>query len=564
MGIVRLDLSEYPTSTEPPKWGVSPMFWQIRWFYQTYSQDNYYKISYGSQDDLYKVIQKEFVPLFTRYGIEFNNYTSNITERLYFVEIPLEHLTDDEVFDAQVRNRYYSFSNDTVGFVIVNYGELENLNGFPDAQRYKFTEEIHSVFPNAIIVNRELSLFSGTVSSNKPELRDAVKLDEVVNIKQLLVKYSDYNLANIQLNLQLDIIEAVHQCPYQCIDASDSEYMNHLTMFMKRSIEFICLMRYNKRVYFDRFVDSMVYSDPKDAYSMYSMYANDYIALISDLPDVSVYIASEPVLLFPKRDTVQGANVRMQVFECDVDPDTWELGDNASTQSYSADQIDMLSASKLFKLDSENIAEAKAGMETLQGLLNRFSIKCKAVMDMSSVLLNISNVLFYTIDGTIYIAYIAYLHANTNFEAYLIRQRSKPFEITLDVTDVTLRDVRLYDDWKRVLAPYFRAGLIRKEHMFFRPTRYLNGLCARGIQTNGLFTEKCGLTFEEIGMYSEATWPLRQTQVILEHLKRDFVAENIATPFGGLHPMIGTSVRVDKEAWRSDEDKFRQFNTYGY
>lgn len=564
MGIVKLDLSEYPTSTEPPKWGVPLRFWQIRWFYQNYSQDNTYKISYGSLQDLYKVVQKEYVSLFEKYGIVFDNRTGRVLERLFFVEIPLDYLMDDDVFETQVKNRYYSFSHDTVGFVIVNYGELDDLSGFTSEQKIKYSTAIKSVFPNAILVNSDLITYEYSVSSNRPDLSNAVPFDDIVDGKQLLLKYSNYNVAEFQLNLQLEIIEAVHRCPYSLIDASNSEFPKKLSKFMMRSIEFICLMRYNKRVYFDNTIDYLVSSDPTYAYSWYSMYADDYLALLSDLPDVSVYVATEPLLLFPKRNIVPGSNVKLQVFECDVDLNTLELGNDCSTQSYSVDQLNIVSTAKLFNLDSKDINVAKKGMERLQDVLNKLAIKCKSAMDMSLVLLNISNVLFHKIDDTIYVSYIAYLSANTEFEAYLIREKSKPFPITLDTTKITLRDVRMYNDWKRILTPYLRAGLIRKEHMFFYPTRYLNGLCARGIKPQGLLSADCGLTFEEVGMYSEATLPMRQTQVILDYLKRDFVAENIATPFGGVHPMVKMNVRIDKEAWRSDEDKVRQFNTYGY
>lgn len=565
MNVVRIPLSEFAKTDDVPQWGVSYPYWRIYKFYETHSLNDYYQIIYDSASDRDEAVPLEYLRLFESYGISFGSKISAVQTKKYFTVIPIGCTATDEEFDEAVRNRIREFDDEDVGFVIVDFEEMEDLSEVPDAVKMLVASRIASVFPNAIIANKEISTFRSSYVQTKPVFKNSVNFDSVVAWNDLIIKNSTANIISSKMHLLLDVIDSVKACKAEFIDASESEFTERLTPFDKRSLAYICLMKYNKHLYFDSISNDLLYAEPQELMRCDAMYANEYLDMLANLPDAFVYHAAEPILLFPIHDGNEYENVQFQVSECIFDMNTFKVCGDAITQSYSYDQIELLSAADIFQLSSTNSDTALTGMQKFKDVIQQFTAIYGRTRDTTAILFDVSNLIFYRIGETCYMAYLAYVKAEKEFEAYTVRERSKPFTLKLDAAKIVMRDVRLCDDWKQVMAPYVRAGIVRKDHIFFKPQRYINGLLMRGIQLSGLTVPTdCGLTVEEAGMFAASSWPLRATKVLLDNLKHDFVMKNIATPFGGMHPMQCTSVNISREDWRSYDNRIQQFNTYRY
>lgn len=562
MDVIRMPLNEYPKYTGQPKFGISDTYWQIYWFYKDRPQTCNYKIVYDSGIDLNRVIPSDHIQLYAAYGIDFRLSSPPITSRRYIAIVPLDDLLTDGVFEQNAAKHLYSPEEEDVGLVFVDYGELDNLDELSYSQKLQLSALINEVYPEAIIANSDLSIFENDIEVDDIDLTNAVKLDDIISVQDV-AKGSTASRRETVIREMLAVIDAIKDCKADLIDATKSSIADRFLLGNKAAIEYICLMRYNKTVYFDRYSHAVMYGISNDMSSQNAMYADDYLNYIANLPDVAVYHAAEPLLVFPDREKNRSGVIKFNVFECAIDLQTMELGEEQGKESYTYGDVELLSVAKLFNLDSDNFETAKAGMLKLQELLRKFSMRCKSEMDMRGVLLNISNVIIYNVGGSTYIAYLAYIYANTHFIAYPVRKVSKPFKLDLDLTRAVLRDVRMFWDWKSVMTPYVKAGLVRLQNMFFRPPRYIRGLCMLCAPTDFLtVTPSIGLTFEEIGMYSSVSWSMRKSLMILEYVKQSYIADEVATPFGGPHPAINIRVNINREHWRSHADKVQQFNTY--
>ena len=221
------------------------------------------------------------------------------------------------------------------------------------------------------------------------------------------------------------------------------------------------------------------------------------------------------------------------------------------------------STANLFNLNSEDFDTAKAGADRLQKLYKSFSYHCAEEIDISEITFNISNVIFYKQGDETFMAYLSSIKADTKFMAYPVREKCRPFEMTLDMAKETLCDIRLFEDWKEVVYPFLVNGYVKKNHICFPVQRYIMGVClySQGLG-NQILSKDIGLTFEEAGIYNDMSWSLRKFNTILHYVKRDCIVDNMSTPFGGLHPMVQNTVTIKREDWRSDHDRLHQFNTY--
>lgn len=570
MNVITLNLSEYEKFQGEPKWGVSEMCWQLYWFFRDREQVGcHYLISYESEGDRMCAIPDSWLNTFRLYGIEFIYCDSNrvpnvINDRHYLMTVKLNWLFDDDLFDTKIRNRWREFSNDDVGTIIIDCDEQDNLQSIPEIQRYECAKKLQSVFPNAIIANRDFSVYKVDQNSSNNFLDTATKLTDLVgSVEQLRQKCSSMNSTESILKQMLYIIDAVGKSPNKCdlIDAAD--FSTTFQLCSQEAIEYICLMRFGKRVYFSDSNERLILGLAKDVMSQSGMYADEYLTMLANLPDVSVYYRSEPVLVMPNYNDSFYSDVKIQAIEAEFDLSKDEIIGECSVQSYNYDHLELLSASELFNLSSKDFNIALEGMNRLAKVFDKFGKKSASIIDLRGVLFNVSNMLFYRIEDKTYIAYLGNVSAETKFVAYAVRSRSKPFHLTLDVAKETLFDVRFFMDWKTIMAPYVRNKIVRLNHMFFKPPRYINGLCMY-LQPSLQQVCDCNLTFEEVGMFAKSSWDMRRNLEILDYLKRDVVVDRIATPFGGMHAMMNTIVKINREDWRSNADRIQQFNTYGH
>lgn len=573
MQLVNLQLNDFPKYIGEPKFGISTWYWQLYWFYSCNDGENSQSHRYHVICDSTSrktVIPDEYVELYADYGIDFNEKVRDTRERRYIMVIKLDDLLDEAHFQETVTERYREFDNSEVGLVFVDYGSYPNLNHLSHDFILQMAAMICNAFPNAIIANSEISLFDVSIESSVPEVRNSTDIDSVVTIEQLQGNKNIYSQTEIVVSTMLNLIDILRKSNYTMFDASKSKIATLFSTGNKAAISYISLMRYNKIVYFDSNSYNVMYALSNIMSKQDAMYADEFLNRLENLPDVSVYMTgNEPILVMPDCKKSFVAKYRVQILECEMDLNTLKLHGKAQPMSYSNREIELLSVATLFNLSSADAKIAEDGMNRLKKLMGLFMYRCKHILDtnsdMNDILLNISNVIFYRYEGQTFMGYLSYVTAEQHFMAYPVRQKSKPFHIVLDVAKESLIDVRMFEDWQTVLAPYVKAGIVRKEKIFFHPQRYIRGLCLYGMQGNYLeMKNSIGLTFEEVGMYSESSWCLRKSQVILEHVKKDFVDSYIATPFGGMHPMINTKVKIRREDWRSDGNKIQQFNTYGY
>lgn len=569
MNKVEIPLSEYNTYDKTPKFGIQSKFWPIYCFYKKHTQQNYYHICLPEGTELTRIIEQQHVSLYATYGINFSDHIDMLKQSRLFVSIlKFSQVSDEQTFNESVVNKVSAIDPADVGLVFVEYDSVENVEELSMELRLDIAARIENLYPNAILCNSELAVFVASVIDQKPQYESSVSLGSLITVDELLKGINSYSKVASIIIPMLRIIEKVHTCKCDMIDASTEDSADITKKFSvgnRMVMSYICLMKYNKVLYFCRSSQKALYSLPQQIMKQHAMYADEYLNMIANFPDATIYHKVDPFIAMPDRSQGAYHKISVQLISTEINEEDMSLMPGQYKARYEYEDLELVHVTELFKLDSSNTAEAISEMKRLQELLQRFEYRCGNIIDMTEILLNVSNILFYRINDKLYIGYVAYIDAKIPFVMYPIRKISKPFRTRLDVTKEVFHDVRFYEDWKEVITPYVLNGLVNVKRLFFKPPKYIKGLCMYGINSAvSTIDDTLGLTFEEVGMLSDACWDLRKSPEILNYVKRSCIATRMATPFGGLHPMISTNFRIDREDWRSDADKIQQRNTYGY
>lgn len=568
MEIKKLELSEYSECIEESvKYAITPLYWPIYCFYKTHSQQNCYQILFDSSESLSSVVSSNEIPMFSDYGINFTKSLSVVPRQRVFIAIhTFDQIISDERFNAEVRDKFTDVDKDYVGLVFIECPGDDDGNVYESlsqSEKVAIVERLKEVYPRATIATAALNIYIPAIESEKPKIKATVKLDDVLTLQDLLGDAQTYNGLEMSIKLILRFIKKIASVKADMIDASESNISNRFSNGDRRCITYICLMKYNKLVYFDQLSYRALIGFQRDLMSRDAMYAEDFLYIISHLPDIAVYYKTEPIIVLPNKKFDYFSDIVLRVIECKIDLDTMTLDTGQEVVQYYYPNIELLSTANLFNLNSEDFDTAKAGADRLQKLYKSFSYHCAEEIDISEITFNISNVIFYKQGDETFMAYLSSIKADTKFMAYPVREKCRPFEMTLDMAKETLCDIRLFEDWKEVVYPFLVNGYVKKNHICFPVQRYIMGVClySQGLG-NQILSKDIGLTFEEAGIYNDMSWSLRKFNTILHYVKRDCIVDNMSTPFGGLHPMVQNTVTIKREDWRSDHDRLHQFNTY--
>lgn len=105
----------------------------------------------------------------------------------------------------------------------------------------------------------------------------------------------------MSIKLILRFIKKIASVKADMIDASESNISNRFSNGDRRCITYICLMKYNKLVYFDQLSYRALIGFQRDLMSRDAMYAEDFLYIISHLPDIAVYYKTEPIIVLPNK-----------------------------------------------------------------------------------------------------------------------------------------------------------------------------------------------------------------------------------------------------------------------
>lgn len=172
--------------------------------------------------------------------------------------------------------------------------------------------------------------------------------------------------------------------------------------------------------------------------------------------------------------------------------------------------------------------------------------------------LNLTNVLVFEFGEETFIGYVPRLpeveydytfvplcQEYTSFKRTLTR---KEYDRILDINVLVERDSLM-----QVLGKY-----TYKEMQHFKKPRYLDGLMCQGLHvTKGLITEKSGMSFTEVGIWSIQTEQCRTTalQFLLTQFSRaELRNKRFLTYWGGCHPMDLVAITVNYKIWRNNNE----------
>lgn len=565
MQIVDIALSEYTQYSDDPLYGIQSLYWPIYCFYKDHSQQAHYHLIYDSSTDLQRVVDMNSINFYSSYGIDFRKNAEFFTgTRRFVVYHTFDTLLDDEKYE-HLRNTYSEIEKEDVGLVFLEFPDDFDIATLPYEHKVTISARVQELYPSAFIANSGINVIEHVTVLSKPVMKNTVKFDDIAQKDDIFGDIQSMNRTTVLLTAMLRVIDLVGKTKADMIDASESSILSNFSYGNRVEIMYICLMKFSKLVYFDQYSASILHGVQQKMMKQASMYADDYLNSLANLPDVAVYDVTEPILVFPDKNRDKYHDVRIHVLTCEIDLKNRHLAQDVITAVYYYPDIKMYSTAALFNLSSTDINTAMQGDKDLFNLCKQLTTRCMTEIDISEVLMNVSNVIFYNLDGKDYMAYITNVVTDIPFVAYPIRPQSISFRMRIDLTKDVLYDIRMYDDWRETIYPYVKAGLINPKNAFFRPVRYLRGLCLDGLFTDSTLLDKnVGLTYEEAGMCSNQTWSLRNSKKILNYIKRDCVVERMSSSFGGLHPMISKTVVIHREDWRSKRDRLQKQNTYGY
>ena len=564
MQIVNIALSEYTQYSENPVYGIQNLYWPIYCFYKDHSQQAHYHFVYDKSTDLQRIIDYNSINFYATYGLDFrDNAEFHVNTRRFVAYIDASALLDDTDYE-HLKNTYSEIDKEDIGLVFIEFGK-NDINNVEWDDKITLSARVHDLYPNAFIANAGINVLDSVTISKKPVFKNTVRFDDISSHESIFENINSMNRNTVILTAMLRMIDLISKTKADMIDVSESAIADKFSYGNRVAIIYICLIKYSKLVYFDRYSASVIHDMHRRMMHPSAMYADDYLMMLANLPDVAVYDVIEPVLVFPDKNRDKYTDIRIHVLTCEIDLDTKQLAPDVAPAVYYYPDIKIYSAAQMFHLASKDTKEAMKGAAELKDLYKQLSSRCMTEIDTSDVIMYISNTIFYHLDGKDYMAYITNLVTDIQFVAYPIRPQSTSFTMKLNLIKDTLYDIRMYDDWRETIIPYYKAGFIDKKNMFFRPVRYLNGLCLNSLFSDAAALDSdIGLTYEEVGMFSNATWSLRNSKKILDYVKHDCVIDKMTTVFGGLHPMQGTKMIIQREDWRSKRDKLQKQNTYGY
>ena len=562
MDVKQINANEFLEYNTAPEFGIRSSYWPLYCFYEQHDQQALYKVLVTEGASVGDYIRVDYASVYQRFGIDFAIQHSATHKRNYVHYLDLSELGNLESFKESFEQHYFDYDKEDIGLVFIRYDVP--ISAFNSEQRSQISECLHQLMPSAAIANDDFIQIKTQVVSGSSEYKRVCTLDEIVSWSELTTGIQQFSKIDAILTPMLRTLEKVREVKgVDCIDASNSKLSEILTNGTRRSLAYVSLMKYGKAIYFSKDIEKLVHSYSAETQKQNAMYADDYIRYLTNLPDIAVVMGSEPFLVLPDRNKLLVHGVDLQLIYHEIDMNTFDMISDTKHVRVNSDDISIVSAAEMFNLSSTDPDVALDGMHHLYDVMLRFIKGSKDYSEFKAAILNVSNTLFFTLNGKFCMGYISYIYCKRPFIAYPLRQKGKPFELQLDLSKQALIDVKVYSDWKQIITPFINSGYIKLNNAFIRPTRYIDGLLLQGMDFNANGEHNGhGLTIEQIGMYSDSCWSLRRSNRILQYLKYDCVLNKIASPFGGMHTCDKSISFIGREDWRSNADKIQQFNTY--
>lgn len=173
--------------------------------------------------------------------------------------------------------------------------------------------------------------------------------------------------------------------------------------------------------------------------------------------------------------------------------------------------------------------------------------------------LNFTNVFFYSTDEGMFMAFLPNLPEVTYSYTFIpLCPSYKAFKNTIGIREYDkLLDINVLTERDALINQLSKYTFDCMRH--FKRPRFINGLLLNGVHaSNSIFTDECGLTFTEVGVWSTQSSQVRISagKILLERFDSIKLHEKrFLTFWGGCHPMDLTKIYVDFEVWRGTQNE---------
>lgn len=549
MQIEMIEVEEIQEYRVPLEYGFySEVYYQLFRFFSTHDQNKLYCVN----ADVDSVKDHEYfafdsTDIYKFYGIFYQRSHDSlfqIEEKNYMLILEAEHVQNRETLLKYVEEKKAEFGCSTFASCGVKI-DTTSLDAY---EINSIALLLMEVLPNCTVLNAPLvykSVYVDETLTEDPE--------NIVYINELVTPPSSLSENNSQrIHFLLKILDEIrsdcnpkHVFTYKLDSCLTSDEIAIIL-----AISESCL---SKKVHASGIVLSKYTNYLTALFRRENMYLHDYIAYLRNFPDCTIALNKTPYLLIQNKAAMHEAKMTLHCLELPFDLEHKEiLSKEVQTSVNSFDQIREVNISKLFNLDNKDFTIASKNSKKVQkifyemmGYINEFT------NELNDILLNISNVLIYEKGERCYIAYVSEIVATCPFLVFPLAPGYSFFKTNLDLMSNIFYDVRSFSDYLAFVYPYIKRGLIQKNKMFMVPPYYYKGMLLQAITTtNELIASDCGLTYEEIGVWSTETTQTRYHPIALELWTREFVEDSFATIYGGPHPFEINFLNISMDAWR--------------
>lgn len=551
MNIVDVNISEFvPLPETAGMRFTSRVLYQVYLFYKTHSQNAYYFIVPIDGYPVSSYFDVSNLDVYASYGIVMSHDQMLVSDKKqYMLILNQDECVSREVLTATINRQKLEIGCSDFASCVVecDYDELTEL------QIEEISACLYDVLGNSCrVLNYPLHKrqdFLGT-KRHLPQY-DYVDVNDLVGKSDM-----HYAAAEVRGKYIFDLYRRVIEYPDK--ENNIVFCLNGEKNILRR--EFAAVAAYSvlaggKRFHYGSEVESRLTSlYMQSIFSKDNMYLEDYIKYVQEFPDLSTMVDTQAYVLVKDYTSLQSADCLFTCVQTRVDPETMCICDGVCrTVSYYFSDIQMLSLREKFSLDSPISDVAAEGMKKLTDVLQRLDQCISMNSDiLRKEVLHVSNVCMFTYMGDTYLGYVPYLSTKLPFIVYPVATGFRSFRVKLDLQNVNISDIRIFYDWKKIAAQMVTKRIVKLENCIFRPPVYAKGVMLSALSVNsGLYHDYAPFTFEDLGIWSQQTRSTRNSPIILEHLRKEYLQKcGFISAYGGPHPAIQNAFRIQSDAWR--------------
>lgn len=538
-----------PTDVEIGSYEIEELFK----FYKHFKQDAIYVISDLSSADSRSLFQSS-TEFLSKYGIYFNDTSIDVESKQFILILEPEDMQSEETANAAIKRQMEAFGNTNFGIVVVN--RAYESTSEDDPTLLNDNGILNSVAVNMQFGNRLFKRSKGNIEyvPDKAIKADYVDVSSLFN--EIRIDKTDVGLNTKAVCEIIERIQSLAEPKTIFYFGNKLKDYNSITSLRCKwvYVGIAIYLSLEKNLLFDVSGDlkRMYMIKIQEMLGVDYNYASDYVKRMQHPLKIGVSLQNSDIFVNVLRSLYGTLSLISAEFIADGDESSF-LEDTLNCCTVSIHDIDVLKIQDLYQVVSKNWGTALEGLRKLNKLCASFEQSVEAFLGHEVQPMNFTNLLLYRQGDKLMLGYINRRSISLKYLTRPLDSRFTGFEVvTNSVEDVFPFGLLL--GGRKYGSQLAKRVNLTESDLKYESLPGLRGIALASVgYDSGSYTEDCGATIEEIGVWGTITEQIRNHHSVKIKNKITNKAawkSGLYSYYGGAHPADRRHVNIDVDAWR--------------